>query len=123
MKTGEQVKNRAMSLLGYTDQNGRLDGAMYADLTARSLTLVNAIYAEVWYALFDNGFEELATLTDELDLPERVINEVMPYGVAMMFAQSIGDADNQSQYTDLYNQKRALLTHARRRKDVMPRAL
>ena len=90
MKTGEQVKNRAMSLLGYTDRNGRLDGAMYADLTARSLTLVNAIYAEVWYALFDIGFEELATLTDELDLPERVINEVMPYGVAMMLAQSIG---------------------------------
>ncbi len=123
MKTGEQIKNRAMSLLGYTDQNGRLDGAMYADITARSLSIVNTVYAEVWYALYDDGFEECGTLTDELDIPARIANEVMPYGVAMLIAQSIGDADNQSHFTDLYNQKRALLTHMRTRKDVMPRAL
>lgn len=123
MKTGEQIKNRAMQLLNYTDQNGRLDSTMYADLTARGLAVVNQIYAEVWYALYDKGFEELGTLTDELDLPERVVNDVMPYGVAMMLAQSIGDADNQSLYADLYNQKRGLLTHARRRKDVIPYAV
>lgn len=123
MKTGEQIKNRALQLLNYTDQNGRLDSAMYADVTARSLAIVNQIYAEAWYALHDRGFEELGTLTDEVQLPERIVNEVMPYGVAMLFAQSIGDADNQSLMVDLYNQKRTLLTHKRRREDVMPYAI
>ncbi|WP_458452521.1 hypothetical protein, partial [Alistipes finegoldii] len=65
----------------------------------------------------------LGNLSDELCLPERVRHEVMPYGVAMLMAQTIGDADNQSLMTALYNRKRALLTHLRRRKDVMPRAL
>lgn len=123
MKTGEEVKNRALELLNYTDRNGRLDGAMYADVTARALALVNQVYGDLWYGLYDSGFEELPTLTEELRLPARVVNDVMPYGVAMLMAQTIGDADNQSLMTELYNRKRASLTHMRRRKDVMPYAL
>ena len=123
MKTGEQLKNRALQLLNYTDRNGRLDSQMYADVTARMLSLVNQIYSDVWYGLYDDGFEELGALTDTLHLPERVMNEVMPYGVAMLIAQTIGDADNQSLMAAYYNRKRASLTHMRGRKDVMPRAL
>lgn len=123
MKTGEQIKDRALQLLNYTDAHGRVDGTLFADVTARSLALVNQIYAELWYALEAGGFEELASLTQPLALPRRVIDEVMPYGVAMLMAQSIGDADNQSMMADVYNQKRALLTHKNRREDVMPRAL
>lgn len=123
MKTGEQVKNRALQLLNYTDKNGRLDGSMYADVTARVLPLVNQIYSDVWYGLYDDGFEELGAITDEFHLPERVINDVMPWGVAMLLAQTIGDADNQSLMAGLYNCKRALLTHLRTRKDVLPYAL
>ena len=123
MKTGEQIKIRALQLLNYTDRDGRLDSTMYADVTARALPLVNQIYSDVWYGLYDSGFEELGALTDVLQLPERVINEVMPYGVAMLMAQTIGDADNQTLMATTYNRKRAVMTHMRRRKDVMPRAL
>lgn len=123
MKTGEQVKNRALQLLNYTDRNGRLDSAMYADVTARALPLINQIYSDVWYGLHDEGFEELGAITDTFQLPERVINDVMPYGVAMLFAQTIGDADNQSLMAMFYNRKRTILTHFRRRKDGMPYAL
>lgn len=123
MTTGEEVKNRALVLLNYTDQNGRLDSAMYTDVIARSLAVVNQIYADLWYAFHSLGFCELPTLTDDIHLPERVINDCMPYGVAMLLAQTIGDADNQSMMADLYNQKRASLTHLRRRRDVLPRAI
>ena len=123
MKTGEEVKNRALQLLNYTDQNGRMDALMYADVTARILPLVNQIYSDVWYGLYDDGFEELGAITDELQLPERVINEVMPYGVAMLIAQTLGDADNQSMMAAHYNRKRAVMTHKRERKDVLPYAL
>lgn len=123
MRTGEQVKAQAFSLLNYTDQNGRVDNAMYADVAARALALVNQIYAELWYALHPCGFEELPSLSEEIRLPERVINNCMVYGVAMLMAQTIGDADNQSLMADLYNQHRVALTHRCRRRDVMPRAL
>ena len=123
MKTGEEIKNRALTLLNYTDQNGRLDSAMYTDVVSRALAVVNQIYADLWYALYSRGFQELSTLTDDVQLPERVVNDCMPYGVAMLLAQTIGDADNQSMMTDLYNQKRATLTHVRHRKDVLPRAI
>lgn len=123
MRTGEQVKNKALQLLNYTDGQGRLDAQMYTDVTARALPLVNQIYSDVWYGLYDEGFEELGAITDELQLPERVINEVMPYGVAMLMAQTLGDADNQSLMAVYYNRKRASLTHTRRRKDVLPHAL
>lgn len=123
MKTGEEVRNRAMQLLNYTDQNGRLDSAMYTDVYARSLAVVNQIYADLWYARYSDGFCELPTLTDEIALPDRLIHEAMPYGVAMLLAQTIGDADNQSMMADLYNQKRARLTHRRDRRDVMPCAV
>ncbi len=123
MKTGEQVKNRALQLLNYTDRDGRLDSVMYADVTARMLPLINQIYSDVWYGLYDEGFEELGAVTDAFQLPERVINDVMPYGVAMLVAQTLGDADNQSMMAALYNRKRAILTHPRQRKDVMPHAV
>ncbi len=123
MKTGEQVKNRALQLLRYTDGQGRLDAQMYTDVTAQALPLVNQIYSDVWYGLYDEGFAELGAITDELPLPERVVNDVMPYGVAMLMAQTLGDADNQSLMAAYYNRKRASLTHMRGRKDVMPRAL
>ena len=123
MKTGEQIKNRALELLNYTDQHGRLNSTMYADVTARVLPLINQIYSDVWYGLYDEGFAELGAITDELPLPERVVNDVMPYGVAMLMAQTLGDADNQSLMAAYYNRKRASLTHMRGRKDVMPRAL
>ena len=123
MNTGEQVKNRALQLLNYTDGQGRLDAQMYTDVTARALPLVNQIYSDVWYGLYDEGFEELGAITDTLRLPERVVNEVMPYGVAMLMAQTLGDADNQSLMATYYNRKRASLTHPRERKDVMPYAL
>lgn len=124
MKTGEEIKARAMQLLNYTDQDGHIDSTMFADVTARSLALVNQIYADCWYALEgDRPFAELASLTEPVALPARVVENVMPYGVAMLIAQSLGDGDNQSMMADLYNQKRATLTHLRRRRDVMPRAL
>ena len=42
----------------------------------------------------------------------------MPYGVAMLMAQTVGDGDNQSLYAALYNRKRAGMTKSDRRVDV-----
>ena len=123
MRTGEQIKERAFCLLNYTDQNGRVDNTLYADVAARALALINQIYAELWYACCPCGFKELGSLSEEICLPERVINDCMAFGVAMLMAQSVGDADNQSMMADLYNQRRAALAHICRRRDVMPRAL
>lgn len=122
MKTAIEIRDRAWRLLNYTDGDGRIDTAMYADAAARSLAVVNQIYADIRYCLCAQGVRELETLTEEIDLPEQIVNDVMPYGVAMLTAQTLGDADNQSLFADLYNRKRTRLTHATKRGDVMPYA-
>ena len=59
---------------------------------------------------------------DAIDLPERVLNDVMPYGAAAFLAQSENDGDQQQYYIMLYNQKRAALTTVDRVTDSMPTA-
>lgn len=109
-----------MSLLNYTDQDGNADTALFGNLTKRSLALINQIYGELWYMVRKEPFVPLAALTQEIELPARAAHDVMPYGVAMLMAQTVGDADNQSLFATLYNRKRASVSRTDRRLDVMP---
>ncbi|MBQ9414542.1 MAG: hypothetical protein IJU16_05385 [Clostridia bacterium] len=118
MRTGEEIRDRALALLNYTDNKGQLRSDLYADLYTRSLGLVNQIYGDIWYSFYQDAFEELGSLSDTIRLPGRVIDDVMPYGVAMLMAQTVGDGDNQSLYATLYNRKRAGMTKSDRRVDV-----
>lgn len=116
MRTGEDIQTRALLLLNYTDQDGKIRSDLYADIFARSLTLVNQIYADIWYSRFPRGFTPLQTLSEPLLLPDAAADDVMPYGVAMLMAQSVGDADNQALFAQLYNAKRGRLSRWEPRK-------
>ena len=50
MTTGQEVFDRAMRLLGYTDIYGQADSLQYADLYKRGLPVVNQIYSDLWWA-------------------------------------------------------------------------
>ena len=106
MKTGAEIRDRALTLLHYVDQAGRLRSDLYADLYARSLDIVNQIYGDLWYTTHTTTFEQLGSLADTVMLPGRIREDVMPYGVAMLMAQTIGDGDNQNLYASLYSRKR-----------------
>ncbi len=121
--TGTDILRQAYTLLNYTDANGNVNAANNANLSKRALSIVNQIYADLWHPRTVGAkFEVLSTMNQALDLDDYTAINIMPYGVAMMLAQSDGDADNQSVYAALYNQRRAgAVTTTDRIIDKLPR--
>ena len=121
--TGTEVLRQAMSLLNYTDTNGNINAANNANLNKRALPLINQIYADLWEARTEGAFfTALKSLGETLDLNDYVCYNILPYGVAMLLAQSDGDVDNQSLYASIYNQRRpAAFSRGGHIRDVLPR--
>ena len=108
MKTGREVFDRAMSLLGYTDKDGNVDRLRDADLYKKALLLVEQIYTDMFFCETPNSeFSALGGLDEEIPLSRRCVNDIMPYGVAMLLAGLAGDASAQSVFSAIYNQKRS----------------
>lgn len=121
--TGTDILRQAYTLLNYTDANGNVNAANNANLSKRALPIINQIYADLWQPrMVGAKFEVLSTMNQPLDLDDYTAINIMPYGVAMMLAQSDGDMDNQSVYASLYNQRRAgAVTTTDRIIDKLPR--
>lgn len=116
--TAADMEKKIINLLSYTDGSGSI--AQNAHLRQRTLTAINAVYADLFYALGRTEFSPVLSPEDAIDLPERVLNDVMPYGAAAFLAQSENDGDQQQYYIMLYNQKRAALTRSESVEDSMP---
>ena len=123
MRTGREVLYRALRLLGYTDGYGRVDGARDAELLRRGTAAVEQIYADLCRVAASGGTDGWeGDLDSPLPLSLETVNDVMPYGVAMLLAQGESDGDAQSLYASLYNAKRAGTPRpSTRRTDVPPR--
>lgn len=115
MKTGEELWNRALRLLHYADIR-RMDGG-----EETALAIINQVASDLWYGTREGDFSPLSELSDPLPLTGRLVEDVMPYGVAMLLSQNLGDADSQALFASLYNQKRARMRGGESRLDVMPR--
>lgn len=102
--TGRGLYNKACEMLGYNNAE-EISGNDV--MLKRALTLANMVYSDLWQG-FKKGedFKPLTVLTDKLDLPNKVLQDIAPYGMAMFLAQSESDADNQGLYGSIYNQKK-----------------
>lgn len=118
--TVDRLIRRVLSLLGYTDT--RADGEIPGgnDVYKRALPLVNQIAAELWYRDHDTPFAPL-DLYAEIPLPAVTVQTTLPYGVAMLLAQTDGDTDNQTLFAGLYDGHRAAATASTQIRDVLPR--
>lgn len=117
--TGQEMLKFATDLLGYTNANGNLQ--LSARIMSKALVNVNLIYSDLWRVCKDGEFTPLSNIHGKIELPERALNDVMPYGVAMMIAQNESDGDQQQLYSVLYNRKRAALSRKDNIEDAMPR--
>lgn len=118
--TGIKMLETAMNLLGYTSSNG---GFIPDSRTAvKGLTVLNLIYRDLKQLCDDGEAEPLKALNEEILLDDRALNDVMPYGVAMLMAQSESDGDSQQLYAALYNRKRTGLSRSEVIEDVIPRS-
>ncbi len=115
MRTGQDVLRRALNLLQYPD---KYTGEDAVDV-ARGLAIINQIYCDVWHTGQREPFIPLTKLDAPLLLPQKQLQDVMPYGVAMLLALSEGDGDNQQLYATLYNRKRIAAATTGRRMDVL----
>lgn len=106
--TGMNLFDEAMRLLGYVTEDG-VSGR--DDMLKKALPLVNRVYSELYYSFVsvpgkEDNFKPLGLIGQELELPENVLNDIAPYGMAMYLAQSESDADNQALFASIYNQKK-----------------
>ncbi len=115
--TGSEILNKALRLLGYSESNG--NAHLTQTVRNRALPIINLVYAELARNC-EQEFEPLESLNDELKLPDRAINEVMPAGIATYIAQAEGDDAAQSFWGAEYNAKRVTLSHFGEIKDVLP---
>ena len=116
--TGKQILSESMRLLGYTDSIGNPE--MSGRINTRAIAAINSVYSDLFYMLHDTGFSALNELGEEIQLPERVLNDVMPYGVAAFIAQSESDGDQQQYFMKIYNIKRMGIAGKSSVKDVIP---
>lgn len=138
--TGRMVWEQAMHLLGYTGSDGELSGR--DELLPRALAVVNQAAADLWYTpggrpLDDlwytpggrpldgpmaegSGYCPLRSLDEPVCLTDRALTDVLPWGVAMLLAQSESDGDSQALMAMMYTAKRAALSRISRREDVLP---
>lgn len=117
---GNQILQRALTLMGYTDQNGDIDSEAARSANRHGLAAVRQIYSELSYA---SGTAPAAVTDMSMPLPlsRRLLDEVMPYGVAMLLAIAEGDTNTEAAFALIYNRKRGLLTTTEQRIDALPR--
>ena len=123
MKTGNEVMERALRLLGYVNSRGHPDSVRDAALFKRAANAVIQIYDDLKRIdLLGDKESSLFDMTEVLKLSPSVIHDVMPYGVAMLIAQNEGDSDAQALFAALYSSKRASVPQKRKTIcDVLPR--
>ncbi len=106
--TGKEVLECAMRLLGYTNHLGDLDNVRDAELFKLGAAAVTQIYNDLRRLdRAGNPQTALEHMTDPIGLSPVTIDDIMPYGVAMLIAQNEGDGDSQALFAGLYNQKRS----------------
>jgi len=101
--TAAKIIDKAILLLGYDTlkNTGSISGFEQSALTA-----LNTVYADVFYLCNKEGFQEITDASQPVNMPENVVFDIMPYGVAAFLASSQGDSDNQLFFSRIYNLKR-----------------
>lgn len=111
-----EIYEKALKLLGYIFEDGSYDDS----LNLKALSIINAVYADLYFIKNSTGFLPIKNLNDIPRLDERIINDVMPYGVAMHLALSVGDGLNNQIFTTIYNSKRSSIITIDTKTDVIP---
>lgn len=107
-----ELIDKAFDLCGYTRTN---------ELNKQAITAVNIIYSDIFYILKKEGFSPVTNLNDEITFEERIINDILPYGVASHIAELEYDGEKQNLYAAYYNRKRLTIGGRGKIEDKLPR--
>lgn len=115
--TAQKMIEKALLLLGLSDMQGNVADPRFQ---SSALSAVNAVYADLFFVRGGKGFTEISDTAQSINLDERTLNDVMPYGVASFIAQSLGDMDNQQYFSMIYNAKRKTVVNTDSIQDTLP---
>lgn len=119
--TVNTVFNNALKMLNYTDSDGNPE--LTQRLRNRAIITFNLVYGDLWRICKREEFIPIKSLSDEIDLPQKALGDVILYGLAMHIARSENDGDQQQFFAHLYNARRAGLTEYEKVKNVIPRGV
>ncbi len=108
--TAYEIFFAAAALTGYDGMIGENSGK--DELLSKGLAACDRIYSDLHYAVYGDSAArtKLNSMNDEVILPQRVLDDIMPYGVAMLLSLWEGDGENNQIWTQIYNEKRGTIT-------------
>lgn len=115
--TASKIIEKALGLLGYDvlQKTGSI-----SDIQENAISAVNSVYADLYFLLNKEGFKALENALETIDLPEKALVDIMPYGVASFMASFQGDSDSQQFFSKIYNLKRKSIIKEETVQDVLP---
>lgn len=114
-----KLLNNALKMLGYTNADGNAE--LTAQIRNSAIVTVNLVYSDLWKTANREPFEPIKSLDDEILLPQKAMDDVFLYGLAMHIARSENDGDQQQYFAALYNARRAGLSQYEKVKNIIPR--
>lgn len=107
-----ELVDKAFDLCGYTRTN---------ELNKQAIIAADIIVSDIFYTLHKEGYSPITKLDDEIFFEERIINDILPYGVAAKIAELEYDGEKQNIFAAYYNRKRLSLGGKTMIEDKLPR--
>lgn len=116
--TALQMVNKALGLLGYSENNNNLD--LTQRVMSRALPLVNIVYSDIRRI---SGLipKDIETLSEDLEIPSKAY-DVMACGLASYISGSENDDSAQAFWSAEYQARRTTLSQVTGYTDVLPTA-
>lgn len=109
--TVQAIYQNALTITGYN----------FSELTdlrnanALAVSFVNNAYADLYYINNKEGFTPASSVSDEINLPENMLNDCISYYVAALIANLLGCAEDFSLYSEIYlKKKKKFLRHSQK---------
>ena len=116
--TGRKMITRALSLLGFAENDGNLQ--LTQRVMNRALPLVNLVYGDLHAICGTEEYKPLENLNDKISLPIKAL-DIFACGLAGYIAGSESDDYMQSIWMAEYQQRRVTLSRVTEYKDVLPK--
>lgn len=103
--TAKELYLVALELTGANDD----DVFELNDVSDRLISIVNTVYAEIFYANHSDGFEPIVNEDDILNLSQNEIYDCAVYGVAAYIQNILGSSYDYEVFERIYNLKKKKL--------------
>lgn len=114
--TAHEIIREAISLLGYSDNDG--NNQLTQRITNRATAIFNHVYNDL-RRVCELPRKPIISLSDEFELSEEAV-DILKCGVASYIAQAEGDDVQQYMWSSEYQQRRVGLSRVSEIEDVIP---